>query len=339
MERETDLINKAMEKFGQTTGMTVVHQAKVPKAEIQATNGLARIQHENKYWDFTIEAKKRITRATAAIEKVRQAEYTEDCILVTEYVTPPLADLMKEMGLFFMDWAGNAYINKPPIYVFVKGNKLAEELKPAQIKRLFKTTGLRVVFALLDAPGRVNLPYRQIAGMTDVALGTVDWIFRDLREMGFLVDMGGRKRRMTNLLTLQKRWVEAYPDQLRPKLGIEKFKADHPDWWQDIDIANYNACWGGEVAAAKVTRRLKPEKVIIYAPEPPGKLIIEKKLRKTLAGNIEILKPFWKFDHQLMNEGIAPPLLVYADLMATGDDRNMETAGIIYDRYLAQPDR
>jgi hypothetical protein len=99
------------------------------------------------------------------------------------------------------------------------------------------------------------------SNMTDVALGTVDWIFRDLKEMGFLVDMGGRKRRMTNLLNLLKRWVEAYPDQLRPKLGVERFKADHPDWWQD------------------------------------------------------------------------------ADLMATGDDRNMETAGIIYDRYLTQPDR
>ena len=84
---------------------------------------------------------------------------------------------------------------------------------------------------------------------------------------------------------------------------------------------------------------MKPEKVIIYAPEPPGKLIIEKKLRKTTTGNIEILKPFWKFDHQLMNLGTVPALLVYADLMATGDNRNMETAGIIYDRYLAQLDR
>lgn len=339
MERKTDLINKAMEKFGQTTGMKVVRRTKVQNAGTHAPDGLVRIQHENTHLDFTVQVKTRITRATVAIEKAQRAEHTEDYILVTEYVTPPLADLMKEIGLFFMDLAGNAYIKKPPIYIFVKGNKLAEELKPAKIKRLFKTAGLKVVFALLDVPERVNLPYRQIADMTDVALGTVDWIFRDLKEMGYLVDMGGRKRRMTNPLTLLKRWVEAYPDQLRPKLGIERFKADHPDWWQDVDILNYNACWGGEVAAARITKRLKPEKVIIYAPEPPGKLIIEKKLRKTTAGEIEILKPFWKFDYQLMDVGTVPPLLVYADLMATGDDRNMETAGIIYDRYLAQPDR
>ena len=339
MERETDLINKAIKKIVQTTGMRMVHRTKVPNTGIHAPDGLVRIQHGNKHWDFKVQVKKRITRATVAMEKAQQAEGAEDCILVTEYVTPPLADLMKEMGLFFMDLAGNAYINEPPIYIFVKGNKLAEELKPATTKRLFKTAGLKVVFALLDAPERVNLPYRQIADMTDVALGTVDWIFRDLKEMGFLVDMGGRKRRMTNLLNLLKRWVEAYPDQLRPKLGIERFKADHPGWWENVDIVKYNACWGGEVAAAKITKRLKPEKVILYAPEPPGKLIIGKKLRKTMTGDIEILRPFWKFDHQLMNLGTVPPLLVYADLMATGDDRNIETAGIMYDRYLTQPDR
>ena len=41
----------------------------------------------------------------------------------------------------------------------------------------------------------------------------------------------------------------------------------------------------------------------------------------------------------VLAQGIAPPLLVYADLMATGDDRNIETAGIIYDKYLVRPDR
>jgi hypothetical protein len=207
------------------------------------------------------------------------------------------------------------------------------------MKRLFKPAGLKVVFALLNHPEMVEWPYRQIADRTDVALGTVDWIFRDLKEMGFLLELGKRKRKMTNPLTLLKRWVEAYPEQLRPKLGLGLFKADDPDWWKDVDITGCSACWGGEVAAAKLTRQLKPEKVVIYAPEPPGKLIIEKKLRKTTAGDIEILKPFWTFNHECDALGIAPPLLVYADLMATGDDRNIETAEIIYDNYLAQLDR
>ena len=187
-------------------------------------------------------------------------------ILVTEYVTPPMADLMKTIGLFFMDTAGNAYLNKPPLYVFIKGNKAPEQMKAVPTKRLFKPAGLKVVFALLNLPEMANLPYRRIAAMTDVALGRSTG-FSGIKDMGFLIEMGRRKRKLTNQLTLLKRWVEVYPDQLRPKLVIDRFRADDFNWWKDVDITEYGACWGGEVAAAKVTKQLKPEKGIIYAHE------------------------------------------------------------------------
>jgi hypothetical protein len=271
--------------------------------------------------------------------KAAQKKLQEDLILITQYVTPPMADLMKEIGLYFMDAAGNAYINKPPLYVFVKGNKPPERLKAVATRRLLKTGGLKVVFTLLNHPDMVNRPYREIADTAGVALGTVGWIFRDLKEMGFILEMGKRKRKMVDTQTLLKRWAEAYPDQLRPKLVIERFRTDIPYWWENVDIMDYGCCWGGEVAAAKLTKRLKPESVIIYANEPPGRLIIEKKLRKAADGDIEILTPFWKFDHPFTGLGMVPPLLVYADLTATGDPRNIETAGIIYDKYFAQPGR
>jgi hypothetical protein len=325
--------------FAQATGMKVAYQANAQDATNDYLDGRVRIDHQDMHCCFAVKAKKRVTRTMVALEKTQPMMQAQDCILVTEYVTPPIADLMKMMGLFFMDTAGNIYINKPPLYVFIKGNKPPKDLKAISTKRLFKPAGLKVVFALLNDPEMVNRSYRQIAALTNVALGTVNWIFTDLKEMGFLVEMGRRKRKLTNRLTLLNRWVEAYPDQLRPKLAIERFRADHSHWWKDVEIADYDACWGGEVAAAKVTKHLKPEKVIIYAPETPGKLIIENQLRKATAGEIEILKPFWKFDHELIELGIVPPLLVYADLMVTGDDRNIETAGIIHDKYLVQPNR
>ena len=59
-------------------------------------------------------------------------------------------------------------------------------------------------------PEMVEWPYRQIAAMTDVAPGTVNWISRDLKKVGFLVEMGGRKRGLTHQLTLLKRWIFHY---------------------------------------------------------------------------------------------------------------------------------
>ena len=68
--------------------------------------------------------------------------------------------------------------------------------------------------------------------------------------------MGTRKRKLRNLFALQNRWVEAYPDQLRPKLVLGRFQADDFNWWKDVDIKKYEAFWGGEVAAAMVTQQL-----------------------------------------------------------------------------------
>jgi hypothetical protein len=321
--------------LAQTTGIKIDYLPNGPAAKEDYPDGRIRIAYHDVQLDFVVQAKKRITRPAVAMEKTQPAIPQNDRILVTPYVTPPIADLMRQMDLLFIDLAGNAYINKPPLFIFIKGNKPPEELKDKPIKRLFKPAGLKVLFALLNDPNLTDLPYRQLAKMTDVALGTVDWIFRDLNEMRFMVKMGKRKRKLTNLDTLRKRWVEAYPEQLRPKLVINRFKADNPEWWQKVNPLEYEICWGGEIAAAKLTQQLKPVKVTIFGNEMPGKLIIQNKLRKTTDGNIEFIKQFWKFDHALAAQGIVPPLLIYADLMATGDDRNIETAGFIYDNYIA----
>ena len=334
-----NLIKQSLQIFTQNTGIKAVHQAKVAKSKAFFPDGLVRVNYQDNQWEFKAIAKTRVNRATVAMEIAQLRPEKQDSILITGYTTPPLADLMKANGLFFMDTAGNAYIDKPPLFVYIKGNKPAKKTKTTVPRRLFKPAGLKVVFALLNVPDMVSWSYRKIAVTADVALGTVDWTFRDLKEMGFLIEMGKGNRRLTKLSILMQRWIEAYPDQLRPKLIIDQFMADNFEWWKDAAIADYDACWGGEVAAANITKQLKPANVTIYSHKIPGKLIIAHKLRKAADGNIEILKPFWKFAHEFTQDGFVPPLLVYADLMATGDDRNIKTAGIIYDRFLTRFER
>jgi hypothetical protein len=55
-------------------------------------------------------------------------------------------------------------------------------------------------------------------------------------------------------------------------------------------------------------------------------------------GEIEILDAFWDFhDTQPMAQTV-PPLLAYADLIATLDPRNVEAAKLIHKTYLAHHD-
>jgi hypothetical protein len=51
---------------------------------------------------------------------------------------------------------------------------------------------------------------------------------------------------------------------------------------------------------------------------------------------IEVLKYFWDKDHPLfrVEPDLVPPLLVYAELTASGDSRNLETAQKLYDEFL-----
>jgi hypothetical protein len=59
-------------------------------------------------------------------------------------------------------------------------------------------------------------------------------------------------------------------------------------------------------------------------------------LRTDPKGEIEILQRFWPFETQTEppHPELTPPVLVYADLLATGDALCIETAGKVRERYL-----
>jgi hypothetical protein len=59
--------------------------------------------------------------------------------------------------------------------------------------------------------------------------------------------------------------------------------------------------------------------------------------RTATEGVLEVRKPFWGgAPHEAARPDTVPPALVYADLLATGDGRCIETAQLIYDKYLAR---
>ena len=328
---ERGIIEKALEAFKKNTNLNATIQQ-----NLYGSDGEFEVRLDDKRWKFALEVKKNVTRTLIGIicHQRRLTPQYNDMILVTRYVTPPIADLMKEDDIPFLDTAGNAYINKPPLFLFIKGNKPLEKDLVKQPVRAFRPTGLQVIFALLCNKGLEDATYREIAEKANVALGTVGWVMRDLREMGYLIEMGKRGRRLTDEFKLFIRFVNAYPDELRPKKLIGKYRADTFDWWKDTEIENYQAYWGGEVAATILTEYLKPEKVTIYTRQPLGELMLKHKIRKDPKGNIEILNVFWKFEHEWKYKNIVPPFLIYADLLSTGDIRNIETADIIYEQEI-----
>ncbi len=331
------VLDKALDKLKKTTGLTV---DRIPHRTaweaIIGPDAVIRVAMQDMEWHFAVEVKNRLTRALIGIATQQMRKYPQRRLLVTRYVTPQIADLLKEMDIPFIDTAGNVYLNEPPLFIFIKGNKPPDPFHPVPPTRAFRPAGLKVVFALLCNPGLENATLREIAKVAIVALGTVELVMRNLKQMGYLIDMGRRGRRLTRKYNLLERWVTAYPEQLRPKLLLGRYRTINYDWWKYAELGTFKAYWGGEIAAAMLTKYLKPQIATIYTHQPLGKLLLMNKIKKDPNGDIEILKAFWKFEYNGPHHNLVHPILIYADLLATGDTRSIETARIIREQELTR---
>lgn len=330
---EKEIVEDAIKKFEATTGFKMTYKADV--RDLHADGWLC-LAIDNQEICYKLDFKQTINRAI--IGQIAQANLKaqRNTIVVTRNVSSPLAEQLKSLGIFFLDTAGNAFIKDQSLFIFSKGNKLSIDQRPESPSRAFNTKGLQVIFTLLNSQGSENLSYRKIADISNVALGTVQWVMEDLKKLGYLIDMGKQGRKLVKKEDLLSRWTIAYSEKLKPKLLMGRYKANTKSWWVDTEILEYDALWGGEVAGSTLSQNLKPEIITIYTEELSGKLILEGKLKKDPNGNVEIVRKFWRDElRNSENKDLVPPILVYADLITSTDERNIEIANAIYEKEIA----
>ncbi len=260
-------------------------------------------------------------------------------LLLADYVNPKLAEWLRAQGLFFLDAAGNAFLRDKGLYIWVTGQRDELRLRAErERRRAFQPSGLKLVFALLCRPALAETDYRTLAEAADIALGTVQRVMRDLVAEGYVLRQGRFRRRLVEPKALFDAWVPAYLRDLRPRLLLGRFEAPMLDWWKDTDPRDYDALWGGEPAAALLTRFLKPGGLTLYAPKIPARLVVDRKLEKKEGGRIEVRRKFWQFDDEEAPRTV-PPVLVYADLQAVGDARAHEVAERVFAAKIDGPFR
>ena len=323
---ENEILEKALDKFVNVTGLKIKIIDKKAKTLNRRIDAVINIEGQN----CIVEVKTNINNAMMAMMIAVKENVTKKLILVTRYVNQNMAEELKRYNIQFIDVAGNTYINLPPIYINITGKRNPYIHAQKENKRAFQQTGLKVIFALFNNPDLINTTYRNIAEEVKVALGTVNWTMRDLKQDMFVIDKGHLGKVLNNKKELLDKWIIYYPEKLRTKLVLGKFKTKNPDWWKEINIQDYDAQWGGEVAAHLMTKYLIPQDIKIYINEHRMiDFIIDNNLIQDPNGNIELLKRFWKKENNTIKE-IVPALLVYADLINTGDPRNIEAANMIY---------
>jgi hypothetical protein len=338
------LLDRALRALAARTGLAVAVTGPPPAVPVpRRPDATVELRWEGRTYRYLVETKTTIDRAVALANAKRQLNaFADEGLLVTEYLTPELARRCRdELQLQFVDAAGNAWLRRPGLYVFVTGEKHPDPPARAAGRGAGTVNALRVVFAVLCRPALLDAPYREIATAAGVALGTVGGVLGDLERRGHLVGTKGQ-RRLVARERLVDEWATTFPLKLRPRLHPQRFRVANPDAWQAVTLRDGPAAWGGEVAADRLTGNLRPQVRRLYVDPDQRTDFLQNlvvahglQLRADPAGDTEILDRFWTLPPAPDHPDCVPPVLVYADLLATLDPRNIEVAQDIRQRFLA----
>lgn len=284
---------------------------------------------------YDAEVKTRIDRISM-LERVKASHPTRETLLITRYLSPELASHSRRLGLQFIDGAGNAYLdNQDGVFLLISGQKASTDLPAKPEQSSITPAGLRIIFAFLAKPALLNAPYREIALAAKVSLGLIGPVLSQLSARGFLGVDGSGKRGLLHRRQLTIEWAAGYLGQLRPRLDKRRFTIANPEALSEL-MQGPGLTWSGESAAAHMTKYLRPEIFTLYADlRAPvvAAMAAKLRMRPDPAGKLEIVDRFW--NPNVLEVGhLAPPELVYADLLAIPDTRNQETADLILDRLI-----
>lgn len=268
------------------------------------------------------------------------AEIYNNLLIVSDYITPNAKKRLREQHLNYVDSYGNGYLQLGEKKVYIeKGNG-----KPVfnEFSKVFTQSGGQLLYQLFQNPDRVNDTYRSLAACGNVSLGSVSKFFKGLQEEGYIIEWDKTKKyELVKREELLEKWIQVVNEKVLPanKVGRYAFTNNRSDWKKLTE--NTIGKWGGEPGAAILTSQLSPEHFTLFTAAPQSEILKKLRLVPSDHGEIVIYNSFWQGEEaftdtlSFYNESTVHPLLIYAQLIYSGNDRNLETAKILYDEYIA----
>ncbi len=252
-------------------------------------------------------------------------------IIIAEYITPQAKEMMRSEQLPYLDTAGNMYLSNPGIQIYIENNRSNRAKVAPVIGYTLAPAGLKVIYIFLIRPEFLNEPYRTIAAQTNVSIDTVRKVIHGLLKEGIILRVDDKKYRFTDRAGLFREWAAMYNRRLRPKLRQSRYRWLKSDQsWKEVRLPDRTS-WGGAAAAEELGGNLIADRLILYTKLPFEDLMKELKMIPDPKGNIVVYERFWIEERK---DTFVHPMLVYADLIHEGDLRYMETANMIYTRYV-----
>lgn len=253
----------------------------------------------------------------------RALEFGPPVVVAADYVSRRQASAWRERGVNYVDTTGNASVRLPGLIVEIRAEgRMPAPRRPAGSGPTARSSGLRVMLTLLAAPERAgDLTVREIAAAARVSVGSAQAVLADLRAGRHLHDGG-----LDRTGDLFQSWVWGYLQDRRLREPRHRF-VHRAEWSGDDEVRrallDVGAVLGGEDAAAEFGLPLRGSSGIIYAPASVGPIVGAAKLVRDDEGTLLVRALWWTPDSGAL---VAPTPLIYADLLASDDPRQIEIA-------------
>ncbi|MHB1922076.1 MAG: type IV toxin-antitoxin system AbiEi family antitoxin [Chitinophagaceae bacterium] len=329
---EIYFIQEALQNFKKNTGFKGAWKKTKSTATDNGMDGEVYFTFDKKKLMLPMQVSKKIgpQHLPAIFEKQKKVK---DLVLVALDIPEQVAKNLRARRINYIDAAGNAFINSHDIFILIEGKKPVRPQQGFQAKA-FSKTGVKIIFQFLLNPGIINETIRSIANQADVSLDTVHKTIQGLKQLGYIIPITKKDMGWNNRKELFEKWIGEYDTRLKAGLHVGSFRfVKETDFlqWKEIHLKD-NTCWSGEPAGDLLTNYLRPEILTLYTKETKMEVIKNYRVLPDPNGYIRVYQKFWQ-GKETQNV-TAPPLLVYADLINTGDKRNIETAQKIYGKFL-----
>ncbi len=326
MYRETDIIYEAIANLEEYTGLKI--NVETGRREYDA---VIKIDGQTFYVEAKTNARK--SNIGMILSQLEVQDKNKQWLLIADYLAKDVAEVLQKENHNYLDTAGNASIKTNNLFIFIEGKKKEVAEKKNQ-SRAFQEVGLKLLLFLISDPENLQMSYRALAEKTNISLGSVSNIFRELEDSDFILKTH-KKRVFKKMEVLLERWVIAYNEILKPRILRKKYRLINENAnFLTTDNQNFGFVWGGETAAGFITNYLKSSNYTLFYDGDLSVLIKNLKLIPDTQGNVEVYNTFWTDDLKLKYDNTAPPLVVYADLMGTNSSRNIEAAKMILENGL-----
>ena len=138
-------------------------------------------------------------------------------VFAAPYISDVSAEICKNSGISYIDFAGNCWLNFDPIFIEVSGNPNLPGVK-RELKSLFKPKAERILRVLLHEPGR-QWSTVELAETAEVSIGQVSNVRNLLLEREWIQDQK-QGIKLTRPLQLLEAWLAEYQPARNSSLGF-----------------------------------------------------------------------------------------------------------------------